>query len=170
MKNEIITEIIILFILFIPILIKLFAYGTIHGKCARDKTRLPGTGTFESFTHVCQGFIFGICFRLSSVHPAFLTISYISGTVYPVYNLSKRLIKARQNFRDSSFFLNLSDYVVGLTLSLIGIETYNAITGKLKDVRIDTNVIYYFVTLYTTLTIISLIFTFQNPQKCSIQK
>ena len=38
------------------------------------------------------------------------------------------------------------------------------------QVKIDTNAIYYFVTLYTTLTIISLIFTFQNPQKCSIQK
>ena len=105
MKNEIITEIIILFILFIPILIKLFAYCTIHGRCAKDKTRLPGTGTWDAFFHVCQGFIFGICFRLSSVHPAFLVISYISGTVYPVYNLSKRLIKARQNFRDSSFIV-----------------------------------------------------------------
>ena len=170
MKNEIITEIIILFILFIPILIKLFAYGTIHGKCSKDKTRLPGTGSLEAFCHVCQGFIFGICFRLSSVHPAFLIISYISGTVYPVYNLSKRLIKARQNFRDSSFFLNLSDYIVGLTLSIIGIETYNTITGKLNDVRIDTNAIYYFVILYTTLTIISLIFTFKNPEACQIQK
>ena len=80
------------------------------------------------------------------------------------------MIKARQNFRDSSFFLNLSDYVVGLTLSIIGIETYNAITGKLKDVRIDTNAMYYFVTLYATLTIISLIFTFKNPEACSIQK
>ena len=66
MKNEIITEIIILFILFIPILIKLFAYGTVHGRCARDKTRLPGTGTLEAFTHVCQGFIFGICFTFLS--------------------------------------------------------------------------------------------------------
>ena len=170
MKNKIITEIIILFILFIPILIKLFAYGTVHGKCSKDKTRLPGTGSLEAFCHVCQGFIFGICFRLSSVHSAFLVISYISGTVYPVYNLSKRLIKARQNFRDSCFFLNLSDYIVGLTLSIIGIETYNTITGKLNDVRIDTNAIYYFVTLYTTLTIISLIFTFKNPEACQIQK
>ena len=118
MKNEIITEIIILFILFIPILIKLFAYGTVHGKCAKDKTRLPGTGSLEGVSVMyVKDLSFGICFRLSSVHPAFLAISYIAGTVYPVYNLSKRLITARQNFRDSCFFLNLSDYIVGLTLS-----------------------------------------------------
>jgi len=168
MKNQIITEILILFILFVPILIKLCLYGSVYGKCAKDKTRLPGLGTMNGFIHACQGFLFGICLRLSNLHPTFLVLAYISGTVYPIYNLSKRLLHHRENFRDSSFYLNLSDFVVGFTFSLVGIETYNAITGKLNNLEVNTNAIYYFFILYTTLTIISLMFTFKNPEACSV--
>jgi hypothetical protein len=168
MKNQIITEVLILFILFIPILIKLCLYGSIYGKCAKDKTRLPGTGTMNGVIHACQGFLFGICLRLSNLHPTFLALAYISGTVYPIYNLTKRLLFHRINFRDSSFYLNLSDFVVGFTLSIIGIETYNTITGNLNDLEINTNMVYYFFILYITLTIISLMFTFKNPEQCVV--
>ena len=168
MKNQIIPETIILFILSFPVLIKLFTNGNIYGKCATDRSRLPGTGTWKGFLHLCQGFTFGISFRLSSTHPAFRILSYISGTVYPVYNLSKRLIKARKKFRESSFYLNLSDFIVGFIISIIGIEAFNLISNQLDNIIIDTNSIYYFLKLYTTLTIISLFFTFKRPEECSI--
>jgi hypothetical protein len=90
--------------------------------------------------------------------------------VYPVYNLSKRLIKARKKFRESSFYLNLSDFIVGLIISIIGIEAFNLISGQLENIIIDTNSVYYFLKLYTTLTIISLFFTFKKPEECSIKK
>ena len=115
-------------------------------------------------------FTFGISFRLSSVHPAFRILSYISGTVYPVYNLSKRLIKARKKFRESSFYLNLSDFIVGFIISIIGIEAFNLMSDQLENIIIDTNSIYYFLKLYTILTIISLFYTFKRPEECLIKK
>lgn len=166
MKNQIIPEIVILFILSFPVLIKLFTNGNIYGKCATDRSRLPGTGTLEGFLHLCQGLTFGICIRLSTIHPAFLILSYISGTVYPVYNLSKRLIKARKKFRESSFYLNLSDFIVGFIISIIGVEMFNLMSNQLDDIIINTNLIYYFLKLYTTLTIISLFYTFKKPEDC----
>ena len=64
--------------------------------------------------------------------------------------------------------MNLFDFVLGFTVSIIGVETYSHLSGNLKDVLIPTNVIYYFVILYLTITIISLMFTFQNSNKCII--
>ena len=165
-NKSLITKLNILFILSFPVLIKLFTNGNIYGKCATDRSRLPGTGTLEGFLHLCQGLTFGICIRLSTIHPAFLILSYITGTVYPVYNLSKRLIKARKKFRESSFYLNLSDFIVGFIISIIGIEAFNLMSNQLDDIIIDTNLIYYFFKLYTTLSIISIFYTFQKPEDC----
>ena len=128
MKNQIIPEIVILFILSFPVLIKLFTNGNIYGKCATDRSRLPGTGTLEGFLHLCQGLTFGICIRLSTIHPAFLILSYI--------------------------------------FSIIGVEMFNLMSNQLDDIIINTNLIYYFLKLYTTLTIISLFYTFKKPEDC----
>lgn len=168
MMNTVITEILVIFILFIPIMIKIFISKKINGESSKNKNRLPAIGTVEAFTHTCQGFLFGVCFRLSSLHPIFLILSYILGTFYPLYNLTKRLCKNRQNFRESSYYMNLFDFVLGFTVSIIGVETYSHLSGNLKDVLIPTNVIYYFVILYLTITIISLMFTFQHSNKCII--
>mgnify|MGYP001272154464 CR=1 FL=1 len=167
-SNTIIIELLILFILFIPIIIKLFSYGNIHGKCSKNKTRIIGFGTFNAFTHLIQGFLFGICLRLSNLDLIFLIFAYILGTIYPIYNLTKRLYLNSANFRDSSFYINLADFTTGFTFAIIGIETYNQFTGKLNTLKINVNIIYYFIILYLSLTIISLMFSFTNPQSCLI--
>ena len=49
-EKSLITKLNILFILSFPVLIKLFTNGNIYGKCATDRSRLPGTGTRSFFT------------------------------------------------------------------------------------------------------------------------
>ena len=161
-KHALISQFLLIFILAIPIFIKLLLHSKIYGKYARDNTRLPGTGTLQGYGHLIQGILFGICIRFSNIHPIFLVLSYIFGTVYPIYNLSKRIIKGGKNFRDSSFYINLSDFVIGFIISFGSLEIYNLFTKKLDNIKINMNILYYYIVLYLILTIISLYFTFKK--------
>ena len=50
--------------------------------------------------------------------------------------MTGRLIKARKKFRESSFYLNVSDFILGLIISIIGIEAFNLISGQLENIII----------------------------------
>ena len=131
---------IIIAILLFPIGIKLNISGTIIGnKCKRWGKMFKNRKFFKklcSISHFTQGFISGYLLLgnryvyelLGSVW--YNRILIIFSLLYPSYNLIKRYVFCKKYFWDSSYFINLFEFVSGVILGIVLSTTQESVLIK----------------------------------------
>jgi hypothetical protein len=138
MKHEYIL--IIITLLLIPIGIKLNKSGNIVGKkCKRWGEMFKNKKVLKnmcSVSHLTQGFIAGYLLLGNKYFYKLLgntwynRILIASSLTYPSYNLFKRYVFCKKYFWDSSYFINLFEFISGVVLGTILSTTQESIVIK----------------------------------------
>lgn len=141
----------VLTILSIPIIFRILLTSRVRGKLSRRNSTRKHPNEhkhretiqrLQLLGHVLQGFLVGICMSPTEIisdelwmHTLRAVIVVLFGLFYAYYNLIKRALKTRIDFFESSFFENMTHFVVGLSAGyFIGaIVSYNR-TGKFSSV------------------------------------
>ena len=172
MKYE--YTLIILSILLLPIGIKLNKSGTIVGnKCKRWGKMFKNRKFLKnlcSLCHFAQGFIGG-----------FLLIGYpwlnkligstwynriLLGTMltYPIYNFLKRYVFCKKYFWESSYFINLFEFISGVILGIVLNTTQESVLIKPLVYQIIIGILIC-INIMTYLVSVSTVNVFTNNSK-----